>query len=161
MSVPLARRNLFHDKGKLALSITGVAASLTLILILLGFREGLYVTLTAFVDNIGADLIVAQSGVQGMFSSQSAIPLNLHDKAAAAVNASEAGHIIIADIIISRGDTKTPVLLVGYDPSTPFGGPWNIGQGRGVQADNEILLDIADRVLWLEDGRLGDGDGRL
>lgn len=140
MSVPLARRNLFHEKGKLTMSVAGVAASLTLILILLGFREGLYATLTAFVDNIGADLIIAQSGAQGMFSSQSAIPLDIHDQAAAAAIASEAGHIIIADIIFNRGDTKTPVLMVGYDPGTPFGSPWNIGQGRTVEADDEILM---------------------
>ncbi|HUM67463.1 MAG TPA: ABC transporter permease, partial [Chloroflexota bacterium] len=93
MSVPLTRRNLFHEKGKLALSVAGVAAALALILLLLGFREGLYATLAAFVNNVGADLIVAQSGTQGMFTSDSVVPLGLHDQAATAVNAAEAGHI--------------------------------------------------------------------
>ncbi len=141
MSVPLARRNLFHEKGKLALSVAGVAAAITLILLLMGFRTGLYATLTAFIDNIGADIIVAQSGVQGMFSSNSAIALDVHDEIAAVAQATEAGHIIVADIIFTRDETKTPVLLVGYDPETTFGTPWNIGQGRGVAADDEILLD--------------------
>ncbi|NOY98437.1 MAG: ABC transporter permease [Chloroflexi bacterium] len=141
MTVPLARRNIFHEKGKLALSVAGVAASLALILLLMGFKEGLYATLTAYVDNIGADLIVAQSGVQGMFSSNSALALDIHDAAAAAGGAEQAGHIIISDIIFTRGETKTPVLLVGYDPQTTFGSPWEIGAGRGVERAGEILLD--------------------
>ncbi|HUM67257.1 MAG TPA: ABC transporter permease, partial [Chloroflexota bacterium] len=55
--------------------------------------------------------------------------------------------IIVAGIIFTRKGTKTPVLLVGYDPATTFGSPWNIGQGRGLDvgpsstANSEILLD--------------------
>ena len=141
MSVPLARRNLLHEKGRLALSVAGIAAALALILLLLGFRAGLYATLTAFVDNLGADLVVAQSGAQGMFASDSAVPLDLHDEVAAAAGASEAGHIVVADIIFTEGETKTPVLLVGYEPGTPFGAPWDVGAGRSVAGDDEILLD--------------------
>ncbi len=141
MAVPLARRNIFHEKGKLALSVAGIAASLALILLLMGFREGLYATLTAYVDNIGADLIIAQSGVQGMFSSNSALALNIHDATAAAGGAEQAGHIIISDIIFTRGALKTPVLLVGYDPQTTFGSPWEMSAGRGIQNEGEILLD--------------------
>jgi len=141
VTVPLARRNLLHEKGRLLLSVAGIASALALILLLLGFREGLYVTLTAFVDNVGADLIVAQSGVQGMFASDSAVPLSLHDDAVAAAGAEEAGHIVVADIIFTAGETKTPVLLVGYEPDTPFGAPWEISAGRAVAGDDEILLD--------------------
>lgn len=154
MTVPIARRNLLHEKGRLGLSVAGIAASLALVLLLLGFRTGLYTTLTAFVDNLGADLIVAQSGVQGMFASDSAVPLDLHDEAVAAARAREAGHIVVADIIFTAGETKTPVLLVGYEPDTPFGAPWDIGAGREVTADDEILLDtwLAQRA----DIALGD-----
>lgn len=141
MTVPLARRNLLHEKGKLLLSAAGIGASLALILLLLGFRAGLYATLTAFVDHLGADLVIAQSGVQGMFASDSAVPLRLHDEVAATAGATEAGHIIVADIIFTAAETKTPVLLVGYQPGTPFGSPWNIGAGRALQSDDEILLD--------------------
>ena len=135
MSVPLARRNLLYEKDRLALSVAGIAAALALILLLLGFRAGLYATLTALVDNLGADLIIAQSGVQGLFASDSTIPLRLHDELVQAAGAVEAGHILVADIIFTAGDTKTPVLLVGYDPDTPFGAPWNIGAGRALAAD--------------------------
>lgn len=141
MTVPLARRNLLHEKGKLLLSVAGIAAALALILLLLGFRQGLYATLTAFVDNMGADLIVAQSGAQGIFASDSTVSMDTHDLSARAARAANAGHLIVADIIFTQGETKTPVLLVGYDPRSAFGNPWNIGGGRAVQADDEIMLD--------------------
>lgn len=141
MSVPVVRRVLFHDLGKLLLSVAGVGAALSLILILLGFRRGLYATLTAFADNLGADLIVAQQGVKGILSSDSAIPLAIHDEAVLASGAEEAGHILIADIIFTQGATKTPVILVGYEPDSTFGAPWKIGSGRSLQADDEIMLD--------------------
>lgn len=141
MNLFYTHRNLFHKKSKLALSVAGIATSIALILLLMGFRAGLYATLTAFVDNIGADLIVAQSGVQGMFSSNSALPLNLHEAAVRRSGAQEAGHILMADIIFDRGETKTPVLLVGYVPETPFGSPWSLDVGRNVRSDDEIALD--------------------
>ncbi len=142
MSVPLSRRNLWHKKGQLMLSVAGIAVSLALILLLLGFRAGLYATLTAYVEHIGADLIVAQSGVQGMFSSNSALPIDLHQRAVEVADAVEAGHILIADIIFTWNETKTPVLLVGYDPQTTFGSPWKLDSGRNVQRDDEIALDV-------------------
>ncbi len=87
MSVPVTRRNLLHEKIKLLLSVSGVAAALTLIVLLAGFRNGMYATLTAYLDNLGTDLIVAQSGVKGLFSSNSAIPLDVHDELVAASGA--------------------------------------------------------------------------
>lgn len=144
MSVPLARRNLLHEKGKFLLSVLGVATALTLIVLLMGFREGLYATLTAYVDSMDADLIVAQSGVQGFFASNSALPAAIHDDVAEASGAVETGHILVADVIFTVGETKTPVLLIGYNVETGVGGPWKLGQGRGVQAGDEVALD-----LWL------------
>jgi putative ABC transport system permease protein len=141
MSVPITQRNLIHEGGKLFLSIAGVAASLTLILLLMGFREGLYDTLTAYVNHLHADLIVAQSGVEGLSSSDSAIPLDLHGIVAEMAQAEEAGHILLADVIFTQSEVKTPVMLVGYEPAAAFGSPWKLGQGRLLEADDEILVD--------------------
>jgi len=48
---------------------------------------------------------------------------------------------LLADVIFTRQGTKTPVLLVGYDPETDFGSPWKMGAGRPVETDEEIALD--------------------
>jgi putative ABC transport system permease protein len=148
MSVPIARRNALHEKGKLIMEVLSVAASLAMILLVIGLRSGLYATLTAFIDNVGADLLVAQKGVEGLFSSDSAVALDLHDDIRAVAGASKAGHIAVADIIFSRGETKTPVVLVGFEPGTGFGSPWELSSGRMLAADDEIMLDswLAERV---------------
>ena len=148
MTVPIARRNTLHQKGKLAMGVLSVAAALAMILLVMGLRSGLYATLTAFTDNAGADLLVAQGGVQGLFSSDSAVALDLHDRIKEATGAEEAGHIAVADIIFSRGETKTPVVMVGFEPDSGFGSPWDIGSGRMLTSDGEIMLDswLAERV---------------
>jgi putative ABC transport system permease protein len=148
MEVPLVRRNLQHEKGKLALSVAGIAAAISLILILLGFRAGLYDSLSAFVDHVGADLIVAQSGTEGMFSASSILPLDIHDEAARAADAVEAGHIVVASVIFTRAGAKTPVLLTGYDPAAGFAAPWKLGAGRPVARSGEMVMDtwLADRT---------------
>jgi putative ABC transport system permease protein len=148
MNIKIVHSNLFHNKNKLVLSVLGIAASISLLLILLGFRTGLYSTLTAFVDNLDADLVVAQTGAQGMFSSSSALPVDIHDQLVEQSGATTAGHIIMADIIFSEGVTKTPVLLVGYEPGSVFGSPWMLNSGRNILTNNEITLDawLAERA---------------
>lgn len=67
MGIPLALRNLIHDRDKLILQVVGIAAALALIVLLLGLRQGMFVSLTAYIDNTGADLIISQLGVEGFF----------------------------------------------------------------------------------------------
>jgi putative ABC transport system permease protein len=140
MSVPLARRNLWHERGKLTLSVLGVAASLTLIVLLMGFRNGMFVAVTAYIDNMNADLIVTQSGAQGGFAS-STIPAAIHETLAVASGAVETEHALISDIIFTYDGIKTPAVLVGFNVETGIGGPWSLREGRSVQSDGEIVLD--------------------
>ncbi len=55
----LAFNNLWQHKFRLALSIGGVALAMMLITILNGFLSGIYIQVTAYLDNTPADLIVA------------------------------------------------------------------------------------------------------
>ena len=142
MSVPLARRNLWHEKNKFVLNVLGIAAALALILLLFGLRQGMYTTLTAYVERMDVDLILVQTGVRSMLSSNSSIPASEHERIALVSEADETAHILVSSIIFTDADMKTPVLLVGYDLQTGVGGPWNIAEGRGVVRDDEILLDI-------------------
>lgn len=141
MSVPVARKNVFHQKGKLILGVLSIGAALAMILLLLGFREGLYAALTAYVNNLGIDLIVAQNGVKGIVSSSSSLPMDLHAEIEELADAKEAGHIVTAGVIFTRNDTKMPIILIGYEPKAGIGEPWKMGQGRSLQNDGEILLD--------------------
>jgi putative ABC transport system permease protein len=140
MSVPLARRNLWHERGKSILSVLGVAASLTLIILLLGFRHGMFAAMAAYIDNMDADLIVTQSGAQGRFAA-STIPAAIHKPLSLSSGAVETEHALVTDIIFTYDGVKTPAVLVGFNLETGTGGPWSLSEGRNVQSDGEIVLD--------------------
>lgn len=159
MSVPIVRRNLWHERGKLSLHIAGIAAALMLISLLVGFRDGMYSSLTAYIDHTDADLVVSQIGSRGLFSANSNLPASLHDAIETIPGTSKIDHILVADTIFSHANVKAPVLVIGYNPQTGFGGPWNVGKGHSLQDDDEILLDtwlawrsgldVGDRVSML------------
>jgi len=140
MSVSLAQRNVFHERGKLILGVLSVAAALTLITLLTGFRDGMYSAVAAYTDNMRADLIVTQSGGKGTYTS-GAIPAAIHGEIASVSGAIEVEHVLAADIIFTDGDLRIPAVLIGYNLPTGVGGPWSLHQGRAVQQDDEITLD--------------------
>lgn len=142
--VPFVRASLFDQPLRLALSVAGVAAALILMLLLLGFRAGLYQSISAYVDNSGADLFIGQKGATGVVASSSAIPIELADEVARASGADAVQPVTIVDIIFQHNGEKTPVILVGYEPGHELGGPWSIVAGREPNSESdEILLDEA------------------
>ncbi|MCA9910674.1 MAG: ABC transporter permease [Anaerolineae bacterium] len=154
MSVPIVRRSLWHDKSKLTLHIVGIAASLMLITLLVGFREGMYASLTAYIDHAGADLVVSQIGSRGLFYANSGLPATLHQDIETVPGTTEIDHVVVGDTIFTHANIKLPVLVIGYNPETGFGGPWNIGSGRTLQGDDEILLD--SWLAWRSGVAVGD-----
>lgn len=154
MSVPIVRRNLLHERGKLLLHVAGIAATLMLISLLLGFRDGMYSSITAYIDHTGADLIVSQLGSQGLFTANSALSSDLHENIETIPGTTDIDHILVGDTIFSHANIRLPVLVIGYNWETGFGGPWNIGTGRSLQGDNEILLDTW--LAWRSGIDIGD-----
>ncbi len=52
---PLARRNLFHDKVRLAVTLTGIVFAVVLIVVELGLFVGFTETTSSLVDHSGAE----------------------------------------------------------------------------------------------------------
>ena len=52
---PIARRNLFHDKVRLAVTITGITFAVVLMVVELGLFLGFSMTTTSLIDHSGAD----------------------------------------------------------------------------------------------------------
>ena len=72
-TVPVGRRNLFSDKGRLAMSICGVAFSVLLILIVASLYRG-WSESSRFFAALPGDLWVAQVGTADPFRSTSLLP---------------------------------------------------------------------------------------
>jgi len=149
----LAFRNLFQHKFRLLLSIGGVALAIMLIVILNGFLSGIYVQITAYLDNTPADLVIAQDGVTNLLSATSILPPDAETQARGVAGIEQITPIISQFVILDVHDKKVVAYLVGYEPDTG-GGPWKMAAGRPPQDDDEIVLDW---VMAQEHGfELGD-----
>ena len=144
MSVPLARRQLLFRKGRLVAGVAGIAAALLLILALNAIFAGIDDRLTAYIDRSGADVIVAQRGVDTMHMSQSALPEQIATAVAAIPGVVEARPILYVPAMIERGDRRGIVYLIGDDSGAE---PLPVAAGRRP-LEREIMLErtLADRL---------------
>jgi len=136
----LAFRNLFQQKFRLALSISGVALAMMLIVLLNGFLAGIYVQVTAYLDHMPADLIVAQDGVTNLLSATSLLPPNTEDLARSVPGVEQLIPIVSQFVILDIHDEKVVAYMVGYEPDIG-GGPWALNAGRPPADDDEVVLD--------------------
>ncbi|WP_201758852.1 ABC transporter permease [Acidisarcina polymorpha] len=72
---PIARRNLFHDKVRLIVTLTGITFAVVLMVVELGLFLGFSTTTTGLIDHSGADLWVASQRIPyieqgGIFSER-------------------------------------------------------------------------------------------
>jgi hypothetical protein len=111
--VLLARRNLFQDTTRLALSITGVALAVMLILLLQGFLDGMYRQIAAYLEHTSGTVVVAQEDVSNLLGATSLLPPG--SAAAARSRGATVVPILSQFVILDLHDKKQPVYLVGYD----------------------------------------------
>jgi len=136
----LAFRNLFQQKFRLALSIGGVTLAMMLIVLLNGFLAGIYVQVTAYLENTPADLIVAQDGVTNLLSATSLLPPNTEDLTRGVPGVDQLIPIVSQFIIMDIHDEKVVAYMIGYDPEAG-GGPWMLKAGHPPEDDDEVVLD--------------------
>jgi putative ABC transport system permease protein len=136
----LAFHNLWQQKFRLALSIGGVALAMMLIIILNGFLSGIYVQVTAYLDNSPAELIVAQDGVTNLLGATSLLPSDAEDLARGIRGVDNATPIVSQFVILDIHDQKVVSYMVGYDPDEG-GGPWLLKAGQAPARNDEVVLD--------------------
>jgi putative ABC transport system permease protein len=137
MSVPVARRQLLARKGRTFAGIAGIATALLLVLALKAIFAGMEQRLTAYIDESGAEVIVAQSGVQSMHMTESALPEQAAQAIAAVPGVARARPILYVPATLERGDKRALVYLVGEGR-----GETQIALARGRRPGRgEIVLD--------------------
>jgi putative ABC transport system permease protein len=141
--VSLARRNLFHDKVRLAVTLTGIVFAIVLSVVQMGLFIGFTGTTSCVIDHSGADIWVASKGVPFL---EVGVPFD-ERKLYQLLSTPD-----VADaerLIIQLGNWKRPdgaqqgIIVVGFDPATRFGGPWNVVEGdvHDVAADDNVFID--------------------
>jgi len=151
--VSVARRNLFSDHTRLAISVGGVAVAILLIIVLLAVYTGSLKQMSAYVDNVDADLWVAQSGSPDMLHSFSIVPASMIDELAKVDGVSEVWPLTSRTTLVDIDGKKNSLILVGYQPGGA-GGPWNIVEGRSDPGAGGIVVDRV--TMKTNDLQLGD-----
>ena len=139
--VSVARKNMFQEKTRLLISVTGVAFALLLVLALEGLVAGAMEQITAYINNTGAEVYVAQPGVRTMHMSGSALPLSKLGEVRRADGVARAEPILYTSSAITRGDERSLAYIIGFDPASAVGGPWKLSSGSAVLERGDAVVD--------------------
>lgn len=140
---PLAQRNLFHDKVRLAVTLTGIVFAVVLIVVELGLFVGFTETTSNLIDNSGADLWVTSKHVPYV---EQGVPFS--ERKLYQVRAVPG--VGMAEKLISRWVTwKNPdgrqesVQIIGMNVDEPLARPWNLVQGtaQDLKRPDAIIMD--------------------
>jgi len=142
----LARRNLFQDKTRLSLSISGVALAVMMILVLKGFMSGFNRQITAYLDHTPGSIVVAQEDVVNLLGATSLLPEGIQQRSESIRGVDHVLPILSQFVILDLHEKKQPAYMIGYEPKEG-GGPWELVAGREPRKKWEIVFDrvLADR----------------
>jgi putative ABC transport system permease protein len=144
--VPVGRRNLLADRRRLTISVVGVAAAIALILLLQGLWSGFQVQISAYEDNVGADLFVGEPGAANFLGVPSVLPLETEQAIRGIPGVGGADPIAVRFAVLDLHDRKVFMFLIGSRPGG-MGGPWELAAGKPARADDEVVIDetVADQ----------------
>jgi putative ABC transport system permease protein len=140
--VPLARRNLFQDRRRAALAVTGVAAALVLVLVLNGVFDGSMRQVTSYIDNSPADAFVSQAGVRTMHMSITSLPADTLARVRGVDGVAWAEDLRYTTGVVAKDDASQITYVFGYDPTTGHAGPRTMTQGT-APGSGQVVVDRA------------------
>lgn len=139
----LAWKNLFHDRVRLVVTLTGIVFALVLIVVQLGMFLGFLETSANIVEHTKADLWLSAPGIPHVNAGR---PIPEQRRFAAASVPGVAESVRHA---IGFGSWKLPsgaqewVEVVGYEMDSGLSGPWNIvaGSAEDLRGEDTVLID--------------------
>jgi len=140
---PLAQRNLFHDKVRLTVTLTGIVFSVVLIVVQLGLFIGFTTATSNLIDHSGADLWITSKNVpyveQGVAFSERKL-----NQVRAVEGVADAQKIIARWTQWKRHDGgQDSVQIVGINVDDRMEQPWNLVEGRveDLKSPDAVILD--------------------
>ncbi|SPE35293.1 ABC efflux pump, inner membrane subunit [Candidatus Sulfopaludibacter sp. SbA6] len=139
----LAVRNLFHDRVRLAVTLTGIVFAVVLVAIQIGLFIGFTTTTSNLIDHSGADLWIMSKGVAYIEVGVPFSDKQLHH-ALAVPGVADARRYIVRFSQWKRQDgAQQSCEIVGFDPDSPLGGPWDVVDGnvRDLKLPDTVIVD--------------------
>lgn len=152
MLTRIARRNLLHNRRRFLASVAGVSFSVTLVIVQLGLFAGLAANASQVIDKSPGDVWVTGRNT-GNFQWGQPIPRRTLDVVRSTAGVAWAHELIAAWTQLRHRDGGLQQLeLVGFDPRSRVGAPWNVVAGRldDLSVPGRVVLDRTAT------GKLGD-----
>jgi len=139
----LARRNLFHDRIRFAVTLTGIVFALVLIIVQFGLFLGFTTTTSNNIDHSNADLWVVFHGV-GYFDTGRMFSERKRYQVLATPGVQQAEKYIQNFAYWKKPDGGVEnVQVIGFHAGSGLGEPWNVVQGSGfdVKQEDGVIVD--------------------
>jgi putative ABC transport system permease protein len=157
--VSIARKNLFHDRVRLAITLTGIAFSVILILVQVGVYLGMMYNTASVITHTDADIwITARNNRNFDFSLP--FPEHRENKAKAVSGIAWVKKLVLVWSLMKLQDGGSEnVEIVGFDPDSGVGGPWDMVAGRieDVKYHRGVIVDESS---FSKLGKMAIGDFR-
>ncbi|MEW6512010.1 MAG: ABC transporter permease [Bacteroidota bacterium] len=143
-----ALRILTRQPVRCVLTVAGIALCVLLMLFLLAVYRAVSTGSVEYVRSSNADLWVLQRSATNILrgSSMLSTPHGIVLRQTEGV-ATASPVLLILSVAMCR-EAGATLFLAGYDVSTGMGGPPKIVAGRGVENDDEIVLDRSFAAKW-------------
>lgn len=140
--VDIAWRNLAGERGRLAISVGGVAFAVLLILLVRGLYSGFTEQATAYVRSVDADVWVAQEGTPGdFFHGVSIIPTATAAELRRVSGVARVTPLLGRPVVTTLGGEATDLFLLGVDTDSGVGGPTGRVEGKRIPGRGELVVD--------------------
>jgi putative ABC transport system permease protein len=139
----LARRNLFHDRIRFAVTLTGIVFALVLIIIQFGLFLGFTTTTSNNIDHSGADIWIVFHGV-GYFDTGRMFSERKFYEVLSVPGVQQAEKYIQNFAYWKKPDGGVEnVQVIGFRPGSGLGEPWNVVEGSvlDVKLEDGVIVD--------------------
>src|SRR5262249_51950668 len=125
----LAWRNLFHDKVRFTVTLTGIVFAIVLIVVQLGLFIGFTTTTSNIIDHSAVFLWIPFTGVK-YFDAGVPFSERKFYQVLATPGVAKAEKYVARFTRWKRPDgAEENIQIVGINPDTGWGGPWNLTAG--------------------------------
>jgi putative ABC transport system permease protein len=142
--IPVARRLLLRNRGGLIVTVSGIAATVALVLFLFAVHDGAKDGSTRYVRTADVDIWVSQKNADNILKSSSFLRASSADEIAeidGVAVASPLARLITKATI--HGRRSSTIFVLAFDPKTKLGAPKTIVDGTTDLKPREIVLDRA------------------
>lgn len=139
----LALKTLFHEKGRLIITLTGIIFSTVLTLTQVAMYLGMMGNATSIIRHIDADIWVASKNIQN-FDFANPFPEDRINRVRAIPDVVWADKLILTwGFLKLANGGQDQVQIIGFNPGTGIDVPWNIlaGNPADLKSGRYIIID--------------------